>query len=134
MAALDKLSGPHCVLLAANYASESNIPALRALTALRAKDLELGLVLRILLTFLPESLDPAQYVEYLHELSTDPETSRLEVSTPDIQLASPQAITEASHNLAGPPSRPLRKPNRRRCLHTLFDSPIPSHRYRNRSA
>ncbi|KAH7135239.1 Sec39 domain-containing protein [Dendryphion nanum] len=84
MAALDTLSGPHCVLLAAKYAAESNIAALRALTALKARDLELGLVLRILLTFLPESLEPSQYVEYLHELSTDPEASRLEASTPDL--------------------------------------------------
>jgi hypothetical protein len=73
MAALQKLrqlSGPHCVLLAVQYTTESNITALRALTALRDAELPLELVLSILLTYLPEELDPASYLEYLHELAT----------------------------------------------------------------
>lgn len=68
---LRQLSGSHCVLFAVHYATESNITALRALTALRDADLPLELTLRILLTYLPEELDPAVYFEYLHELATD---------------------------------------------------------------
>lgn len=67
---LQQLSAPHCVLLAVHYATESNITALGTLTALRDADLPLELTLSILLTYLPEELDPVSYVEYLHELAT----------------------------------------------------------------
>jgi len=67
---LRQLSGPHCVLLAVQYTTESNITALRALTALRDAELPLELVLSILLTFLPEELESASYLEYIHELAT----------------------------------------------------------------
>jgi hypothetical protein len=65
---LRQLSGPHCVLLAVEYATESNIKALQALTALREADLPLELILSILLTYLPEELEPPSYIEYLNEL------------------------------------------------------------------
>jgi len=68
---LRQLSAPHCVLLAVQYATESNIKALRALTALRDAELPVELVLSILLTYLPEELEPASYIEYLGELATD---------------------------------------------------------------
>ncbi|KAI8941264.1 hypothetical protein NX059_002494 [Plenodomus lindquistii] len=71
---LQNLSGPHCVLLAVQYATESNIAALRAVTALREADLPLELVLSILLTFLPEEADPTSYYEYLNELGTNSRT------------------------------------------------------------
>ncbi|KAF2249166.1 secretory pathway Sec39 [Trematosphaeria pertusa] len=67
---LEQLSAPHCLLLAVHYAIECNIGALGALTALRAADLDLELVLRLILTYLPESADPSTYVEYLHELAS----------------------------------------------------------------
>jgi hypothetical protein len=70
MQKLRELSGPHCVLAAVQYATESNIKALRALTALREADLPLELVLSILLTYLPEELEPTSYLEYLSELAT----------------------------------------------------------------
>lgn len=65
---LQTLSAPHCVLLAVHYANESNITALRALTALRDIDFDAELVLRILLTYLPESVAPTEYIEYLDEI------------------------------------------------------------------
>lgn len=67
---LQKLSEVQCVLLAVQYATESNIDALRALTALRESELPLGLVLSVLLTFLPEGAEPSAYVGYLNELAT----------------------------------------------------------------
>jgi hypothetical protein len=67
---LSTLSEPQCLLLAVQYATESNINALRALTALREPELPLDLVLAVLLTFLPEGAEPATYVEYLNELAT----------------------------------------------------------------
>jgi hypothetical protein len=71
---LSQLSGHHCVLLAAEYATASNIKALRALTALREADLPLELTLSILLTYLPEELEPSAYIEYLNELATESRT------------------------------------------------------------
>jgi hypothetical protein len=68
---LRQLSAPHCLLLAVHYATESNITALRALTALRNAELPLELTLSILLTYLPEELEPSSYIEYLHDLATD---------------------------------------------------------------
>jgi hypothetical protein len=68
---LSQLSGHHCVLLAVEYATASNIKALQALTALREADLPLELTLSILLTFLPEELEPSAYIEYLNELATE---------------------------------------------------------------
>jgi hypothetical protein len=67
---LSKLSGPHCVLLAVQYATETNITALRAITALRDADLPLELTLSILVNYLPEESDPASYYEYLQDLAT----------------------------------------------------------------
>ncbi|CAO2653370.1 Nn.00g027810.m01.CDS01 [Neocucurbitaria sp. VM-36] len=71
---LQTLSGPHCVLLATQYATEANVVALRALTALRDADLPLELTLSILLTYLPEETEPPTYLEYLNELATDSRT------------------------------------------------------------
>lgn len=67
---LEKLSAPHCVLLAVHYANESNLAALRALTSLRNTDFDVELPLRILLTHLPESVPPAEYIEYLDQLAS----------------------------------------------------------------
>lgn len=68
---LQQLSSAHCVLLAVHYATETNITALRALTALRDADLPLELTLGILLTYLPEEFEPSSYTAYLNELATD---------------------------------------------------------------
>ena len=68
---LQKLSETQCVLLAVQYATESNIDSLRALTALREAELSFELLLKILLTYLPEGTEPAAYVEYLNELATN---------------------------------------------------------------
>lgn len=93
---LQGLSGPHCVLLAVHYATESNINALRVVTALRAAELPLELVLRILLTYLPEETDPSSYYEYLNELGTESRTpgndppTTLDVSAVD-QLSNSRA-------------------------------------------
>lgn len=62
------------MLLAVQYATESNITGLRVLTALRDLELPLELTLSILLTYLPEETDPATYAAYLNELGTDSRT------------------------------------------------------------
>jgi hypothetical protein len=65
---LQTLSAPHCLLLAVQYAAESDIPHLRTLTAVRKPDFDVETTLRLLLTHLPESTAPSTYIEYLDEL------------------------------------------------------------------
>lgn len=57
-----------CILLAIHYASEGNIKALRSLTRIRSDDLDPELILRILLTYLPESIEPKEYTAYVGEV------------------------------------------------------------------
>jgi protein transport protein SEC39 len=61
----DHLSKDHVVLLAVNYASESSISALRLLASQRQDALTTDLILRVLLTFLPESVDPSSYTQFV---------------------------------------------------------------------
>lgn len=64
----EKLSRDHCVLLAVDYASESSITALRLLASQRQDVLTPDLTLRILLTYLPESVDPSLYTSFIDEV------------------------------------------------------------------
>jgi hypothetical protein len=91
---LQQLSGPHCVLLAVEYATASNIKALRALTALRDADLPLELTLSILLTYLPEELEPSAYIEYLNELATESRNPGEDVTTV-LDIASVEELSTA---------------------------------------
>ncbi|KAF2275463.1 secretory pathway Sec39 [Westerdykella ornata] len=110
---LSNLSTHHCVLLAAQYATESNISALRTLTAIRKDDLEFGLILRLLLAFLPEALEPSRYTLYLSELATN---SRTFEDTP-LDLAAVHELSETQsrkkarklHALLQPLAHPLYK-------------------------
>lgn len=61
------LSAAKCIILAANLASQADIISLRALTFSRADVLTTRLSLRILLSFLPESLEPSIYTSFLLE-------------------------------------------------------------------
>lgn len=63
--------GPaQCVLLAVHLASESNIKALHSFTPSRLDALDPELVLRIVLTFLPEAVDPREYTSYIGEVAS----------------------------------------------------------------
>lgn len=67
---LKDLSSDQCILLAVHYASEANIPALHSFTPNRPDALSSELVLRILLTYLPETLDPEVYRSYVSEVGS----------------------------------------------------------------
>ncbi|KAF2738793.1 secretory pathway Sec39 [Polyplosphaeria fusca] len=95
MAHLRKLSASHCVLLAAHYASESDVSSLRTLTALREADLGLDLLLRILLTYLPDSTEPSHYVGYLADLAAS-ELSSIDYETSSLDLSSVQHVSPSS--------------------------------------
>ncbi|KAF2477035.1 secretory pathway Sec39 [Lindgomyces ingoldianus] len=74
MVELSELSAPHCLLLAVHYAAEANITALQELTSRRHDAFEPALIFRILLTYLPESIDPSQYTGYIHDIAAGSRT------------------------------------------------------------
>lgn len=80
---LKDLSADQCILLAVHYASTSDIPALHTFTPARSDALSSELVLRILLTFLPETLDPAVYRSYVSEVGSH---LYLDVDRPDVPI------------------------------------------------
>ena len=59
----------HVILEAVRLTSNADIPQLGRLTAANSNLLKLDLLLRILLTFLPESTDPSLYVGFLRDLA-----------------------------------------------------------------
>ncbi|RMZ31605.1 hypothetical protein D0859_04276 [Hortaea werneckii] len=65
-----ELSQAQCILLTVHYASSSNIKALHSFTPNRLDVLDPELVLRILLAYLPESLEPKEYTKYAEEVAS----------------------------------------------------------------
>jgi len=61
-------SPAHIVLEAVRLATDADVEALIKLVAQHADTLQLDLVLRILLTYLPESTDPSVYTAFLQDL------------------------------------------------------------------
>ena len=61
-------SPAHTILEVVQLATDADVEALRNLVAQHASRLQLELVLRILLTYLPESTDPSVYTEFLRDL------------------------------------------------------------------
>ncbi|KAI9703040.1 MAG: hypothetical protein M1820_006031 [Bogoriella megaspora] len=77
---MSSLSNAHCSLLAVQHSLDSNVQALLSLVSARQDAFSLEQLLRIFLTYLPESLEPSEYVELLrwpalgaqpHENATD---------------------------------------------------------------
>jgi len=60
------------ILEAVRLATDADVPRLNQLTTQQPQTLKLELILRIILTFLPESTDPALYVNLLRHLSANP--------------------------------------------------------------
>ena len=87
------ISPAQCILLAAKLAADSNITALHHLTPARQDVFDLELLYRILLTCLPESLEPDKYITYLHETSTRVYLTQLEEV--DIDCSSVEHLSEA---------------------------------------
>lgn len=79
----EKLTSAQCILLTVQYASEANIRALHAFTPSRLDVLSPELVLRIVLSYLPETTDPALYTTYVREVATRIYLEQQEPYTPD---------------------------------------------------
>ena len=68
----ERLTKAQCILLAVHFASESKTNELHTLCQLKSRDLlPAELVLRILLTYLPEVTPPAQYTTLVTALASD---------------------------------------------------------------
>lgn len=83
------LSPAKCILLTVHYASEGNVKALHSFTPTRLDALEPETVLRILLTYLPESTDPQEYTGYVKEVASrlylDVDRENIEVDVTPVQ-------------------------------------------------
>jgi protein transport protein SEC39 len=88
------LSPSQCILLTVHYASEANIKALHSFTPQRPDTLDPTLVLRILLTYLPESVEPREYTPYIEEVAS---RLYLDVTREDVDVdtAPVAALSEA---------------------------------------
>jgi protein transport protein SEC39 len=64
------LSQAKVILLAVHAAIKADIPTLRTLVAQQRKTLRADIILRILLTYLPESLDSSRYISFLQDLAS----------------------------------------------------------------
>ena len=91
MAERSEISPAKVVLLAVRFAADTNVPALRRLTALHPTVLNPELSLRIILTFLPESTDPALYIPYIQDLA---QSAPSEQDGADIGVSAVEDLTE----------------------------------------
>ncbi|ODM23827.1 hypothetical protein SI65_01416 [Aspergillus cristatus] len=95
MAVLARLSGAHAILLASHLCASGQVAALPRLQAQFPGYLPLERVLRLLLTFLPESIEPQHYTPVLEELA-DTSSSLSALSEDDIDLSSVKDLSEAA--------------------------------------
>ncbi|CAI7637165.1 unnamed protein product [Penicillium manginii] len=93
MAPLEGLSDAHAILLATNFCTSGNIAALPALQAQYPHCFPLERLLRIILTFLPESTQPSDYVPVLQDLASGTENTS---STPHIDSSTVQDLSESA--------------------------------------
>ncbi len=70
MAAPTRLSKAKAILATVNYAAEGDIKALQQLSSYAPNALPLEILLRVLLTYLPETIEPTQYVPLLLHLTS----------------------------------------------------------------
>lgn len=87
--AVKSLSPAQCILLTVHFASEANIRALHSFTPTRHDALDPELVLRILLTYLPEAVEPREYLSYICEVASrlylDVDREDVEVNTAPVK-------------------------------------------------
>ena len=114
---IKRLTAAQCVLLAVHLASTANVAALRSLSSSRPDAFSSQLLLRILLTYLPESVDPSLYISYVHEIATQ--------TSPDPLDAEPSSAPIDAVALASLP-KPAQAAKRVKKLHLLALEPLAS--------
>jgi len=113
------LSPAKCILLTVHYASSANIKALHSFTPTRLDALDPELVLRILLTYLPESVEPRDYITYVEEVASrlylDVDREHVEVDIGPVQgMSEEQAqrkVKKLQLRTAKPPAFPAHAPD-----------------------
>ncbi|KAL7625594.1 hypothetical protein AAE478_004814 [Parahypoxylon ruwenzoriense] len=85
-------SAPRIVLLAVHLAAKSNIDGLTALATQHNKVLRQDLLLRILLTCLPETLPPSQYISLIQRIESG--SLETDVDPRDVDWSSVEDITD----------------------------------------
>ncbi|THW46178.1 secretory pathway Sec39 [Aureobasidium pullulans] len=115
---VNQLSSAQCILLTVHYASEANIRALYAFTPLRLDVLSPELVLRIVLSYLPETVDPSLYTTYVREVATRiylEQQEPLKVDPSPVTSLSPEQAQRRVNKLnisdLSPPAFPPHAPN-----------------------
>lgn len=93
MAPLEGLSDAHAILLATNLCADGHIAALPALQAQYPHCFPLERLLRIILTFLPESTQPSEYVSVLQELASGTAATLLD---PEIDTSAVKDLSESA--------------------------------------
>lgn len=105
-----ELTQAQCILLTVHYASSSNIKALHSFTPNRLDVLDPELVLRILLAYLPESLEPKEYTKYAEEVASrlylDYEREEVEVDISPVKDLTPEQAQKRVRKLHLPDIRP----------------------------
>lgn len=95
MDSIKELSPSKCILLASILAADADLHGLRTLTTSRPSLFDIELVLRILLSCLPEALDPSSYTPFIEDTITSQDRtvqghSQLDISSVE-QLSEAQA-------------------------------------------
>jgi len=104
------ISPAKAILLAVHLASNSNISSLRTLISQNRKALRTEIVLRILLSHLPECVDPSEYVPLVQEL-VEGETEAIEDLPVDASILNEISESEASKRVKRLHLLPLTWPN-----------------------
>jgi hypothetical protein len=89
------------ILLAVQLATKGDITTLRSLTATYPKALRTEIILRILLTYLPETLETSAYVSFLQELASG------ELSANSILAIDPESLNGITNGEASKKARKL---------------------------
>ncbi|KAJ5217877.1 uncharacterized protein N7469_011502 [Penicillium citrinum] len=93
MAPLEGLSDAHAILLATRLCANGQVNALPALQAQYPHCFPLERLLRIVLTFLPESTQPSEYISVLQGLASGKD---LEPNTAQIDISAVQDLSESA--------------------------------------
>lgn len=93
MAPLEGLSDAHAILLATRLCANGEVTDLPALRARYPHCFPLERLLRIILTFLPESTEPSLYVSVLHDLTSGSSSVHLDR---DIDISAVKDLSEAA--------------------------------------
>ena len=91
---MEQITDAHLILDAIQFATDTDVAALRHLAAGKQDTLKPELLLRIILTFLPDITDPASYVELVRDIARENLNAlddHAEPSQPSKQLSEDQA-------------------------------------------